>query len=98
MNLLDPEIRTLEVNPVPITRLLHRNFPSGLRERDGLGVPLLLQAIGEAASLGYNVLHISGDNPLDCPSLHPLCGEAHRHGMQTTLQLQQTALTPRLIQ
>jgi Fe-coproporphyrin III synthase len=97
MNLLDPEIRTLEVHPVPFTRLLHRNFPSGLRDRDGLGVPVLLDAIGEAASLGYNLLRISGDNPLHCPALHSLCGEAHRHGIRTTIQLPQNELTQRLI-
>src|SRR5215813_3968754 len=72
MNLHHPEARTLEVHPVPLTCLLHRNLPSGSRERDGLGVPLLLQAIGEASSLGYNLLHISGEDPLRCASLHSL--------------------------
>src|SRR5215469_17207398 len=93
----DPAIRILEVNPIPFTRLLHHTPASGVRERDGLGVPLLLQAIGDAASLGYNCLHISGSEPLHCPALHSLCGEAHSHGMTTAMQLKQRALTPSLL-
>jgi hypothetical protein len=97
MNPHDPHTRILEIHPVPFTRLLHRNIPSGGRERDGLGVPLLLQAIGDAASLGYHVLRIGGEEPLHCPALHALCGEAHRQGMQTTLDVPQSAITERLI-
>ena len=97
MNPLGPDTHTLEIHPVPFTRLLHRHSASGRPEEDGLGVPLLLEAIGEAASLGYNCLHLAGDEPLHCPALHSLCGEAHRHGMQATLQLKQGAITQRLV-
>jgi hypothetical protein len=92
-----PDLRTLEIHPVPFTRLLHRYDSSGNRERDGLGVPLLCEAIGDAASLGYNCLHIAGTEPLHCPALHALCSEAHRVGMMATLQLQQREITPRLL-
>jgi Fe-coproporphyrin III synthase len=97
MNLLGPDARTLEVHPIPFTRLLHRYPSSGHREWDRLGTPLLLAAVGEASQLGYTSLHVSGDEPLHCPALHSLCDEAHRHGMKTTLQLRQGELSQRLL-
>jgi Fe-coproporphyrin III synthase len=98
MNLLGPDIRTLEVHPVPFTRLLHRYPPSGRWERDGLGVPLLLAALSDAASLGYTSLQIAGDEPLHCPALHSLCAEGHRHGMKTMLHVRQIQLNQRLLE
>jgi hypothetical protein len=97
MQLPGPHIRTLEIHPVPFTRLLHRYDSSGNREWSRLGVPLLFEAIGDAASLGYNCLHIAGAEPLHCPALHALCSEAHRVGMMATVQLQQREITPRLL-
>ena len=97
MNPLGPHIRTLEVHPVPFTRLLNRYPSSGNGERDPLGVPLLLQAIGDSASLGYNLLHIAGDEPLQCSGLHSLCGAAHQAGMQTTIQIRQSLINERLL-
>src|SRR5437763_3914882 len=97
MQLPSPHIRTLEIHPVPFTHLLDRYDSSGNREWNGLGVPLLFEAICDAASLGYNCLHIAGAEPLHCPALHALCSEAHRVGMMATLQLQQHDITPRLL-
>jgi len=97
MNPLGPHIRTLEVHPVPFTRLLNRYPSSGNGERDPLGVPLLLQAIGDSADLGYNLLHIAGDEPLQCSGLHSLCGAAHQAGMLTTIQIRQSLINGRLL-
>jgi MoaA/NifB/PqqE/SkfB family radical SAM enzyme len=97
MNLPDPDIRTLELHPLPCTRLLRHSGPV-FREWDGLSVPLLMDAIADAAALGYNRLHIAGDEPLYCAHLHSLCDEGHRRGMRTTLHLAQASVTRRILE
>jgi hypothetical protein len=93
----NPGIRTLEVHPFPLIRQPYRYCSSGHPERDGLGVPLFVQAIGDAADLGYSCVNIAGDQPLHCPGLHSLCEEAHSGGMTTSLELKQAAMTERLL-
>ena len=86
MNLHLPDIRTLELHPAPCTTLRSTCRPSsGSGERNGLGVPLLLRAIGDAANLGYNFLHVAGEEPLLYPGLQAICREAHRCHMLTSM-------------
>ena len=88
MNLHIPDVRTLELHPAPWSNLRSTcRSSSGLEERNGLGVPLLLQAIGDAAELGYNFLSVSGEEPLLYPGLQAICREAHRRHMLTSMVL-----------
>src|SRR5450759_2486450 len=85
MNLHIPDVRILEVHPVPSNSLRSNCQPSSiLEERNELGLPLLLHAVGDAAKLGSNFLNVGGEEPLSYPGLPALCREAHRHGMLTS--------------
>jgi MoaA/NifB/PqqE/SkfB family radical SAM enzyme len=86
MNLLIPDVRTLEVHPAPWSNLRTScRTSSSLEERNGLGVPLLLHAINDAADLGYNFLNVAGDEPLLYSGLSAVCREAHRRRMLTSM-------------
>ena len=86
MNLHIPDVRTLEIHPAPWSTLRSTCQPSSiLKERNDLGLPLLLHAIADAANLGYNFLNLAGLEPLRYPGLPALCREAHRHGMLTSM-------------
>lgn len=95
MTLTGPDIRILQVHPTRFCNMhcLHCYSSSGPSQRDFLEVPLLLQAIRDAAQLGYNVLSISGGEPLLYPGLRELCDEARAHRMIVTLVTNGTALT-----
>jgi MoaA/NifB/PqqE/SkfB family radical SAM enzyme len=54
-----------------------------------------LNAVSDAASLGYNVLSVSGGEPLLYSHLESICSRAHRHGMITTLVTNGTIITER---
>jgi len=86
MNLHIPDVRTLEIHPAPWSTLRSscRNS-SGTEERNELGVPLLLQAVADAADLGYNFLSIAGEEPLHYPGLPAVCREAHQRHMLTSM-------------
>jgi Fe-coproporphyrin III synthase len=92
VNLQIPDVRTLEINPcqLPSQRL---PTSSCLEERNELGIPLLLRAVRDAAELGYNFLHVAGEEPLSYPSLPALCREAHRHGMLTSMVTRTATVT-----
>jgi hypothetical protein len=86
MNLQIPDVRILEIHPSPLSTLRSScRTSSGFEERNVLGVPLLLDAIADASSLGYNLLHIAGEEPLLYPGLQAICREAHRRNMLTSL-------------
>src|SRR5579862_8026021 len=95
MTLTGPDIRILQIHPTRLCNLrcLHCYSSSGPRERGELGAPLLLQAIADAATLGYNVLSVSGGEPLLYGNLRALCEEAHRHQMLATLVTNGTVIT-----
>jgi hypothetical protein len=91
MNLQIPDVRTLEVHPAPLTTLRSScRSSSDPEERNELGVPLLLQAIGDAANLGYNFLSVAGEEPLFYNGLQAVCREAHRRGMLTSMIINST--------
>ncbi|MCU1237240.1 MAG: hypothetical protein JWP63_5207 [Candidatus Solibacter sp.] len=86
MNLHIPDVRTLEIHPAPWSSVRTScRTSSDPEERNGLGVPLLLQAINDAADLGYNFLNVAGDEPLLYPGLPAICREAHRRRMLTSM-------------
>jgi Fe-coproporphyrin III synthase len=94
MDLHIPDVRILEVHPSPWSILRSTRQPSAiLKERNVLGLPLLLYAVADAANLGYNFLIVRGEEPLRYPGLQALCREAHRHGMLTSTITRSTALT-----
>ena len=94
MNLQIPDVRILEVHPAPWSTLRNSCQPSSLiEERNGLGLPTLLQSVRDAANLGYNFLHVSAEEPLRYPWLAAQCREAHRHGMLTSMITRSTVLT-----
>jgi len=95
MTLTGPDIRVLQVHPTRFCnmRCLHCYSSSGPEERSRLEVPLLEQAIGHAARLGYNVLSVSGGEPLLYPGLPAICAEARRNRMTVTLVTNGTAMT-----
>jgi len=88
MNLHIPDVRILEVHPPTWSSLRSScHHSSSLEERNDLGVPLLLRAIGDAAKLGYNFLNVGAEEPLSYPGLPALCREAHRQGMLTSMMV-----------
>lgn len=95
MTLTGPDIRILQIHPTRLCNLrcLHCYSSSGPQERGELGAPLLLHAIEDAAKLGYNVLSVSGGEPLLYSGLASLCREAHRHAMLATLVTNGTVIT-----
>jgi hypothetical protein len=65
--------------------------------RNDLGAPQLLQAIRDAAGLGYNFLSIAGELSLFYPDLGKLCREAHQARMLTTLTTRSGLLSARRV-
>ena len=94
MNLHIPDVRILEVHTTPWSNTPNLCQQSSiLKERNTLGLPLLLHAVADAANLGYNFLTVSGEEPLRYPWLAALCREAHKHGMLTSMISRSQALT-----
>jgi MoaA/NifB/PqqE/SkfB family radical SAM enzyme len=95
MTLTGPDVRILQIHPTRLCNLrcLHCYSSSGPQERGELGAPLLLQAIRDAARLGYNVLSISGGEPLLYSPLPRLCRAAREQKMITTLVTNGTVTT-----
>jgi len=85
MNLAAPDVRTLEIHAPAFDCLTTScRRPANPRGRE-LATPLLIQAIRDAAELGYNFLSIAGEQSVFHPDLKALCREAHRMHMLTTL-------------
>jgi MoaA/NifB/PqqE/SkfB family radical SAM enzyme len=95
MTLTGPDIRVLQVHPTRFCNLrcAHCYSSSGPEERSRLAVPLLEESIGHAARLGYNMLSVSGGEPLLYPGLAAICEEAHRQKMLVTLVTNGTVMT-----
>src|SRR5258708_12773739 len=94
MNLHIPDVRIMEGQAAPWRNVRDACEPSSLsEERNVLGLPLLLHAVGDAAKLGYNFLNVSGEEPLRSPWLAALCREAHKHGMLTSMITRSASLT-----
>jgi Fe-coproporphyrin III synthase len=87
MTLTGADIRVLQVHPNRRCNLrcLHCYSSSGPDQREELDLPLLLRVIRDSAALGYNVLSVSGGEPLLYTGLRDLCHEAHAGGMLATL-------------
>jgi MoaA/NifB/PqqE/SkfB family radical SAM enzyme len=94
MTLTGPDIRVLQVHPTRFCnmRCVHCYSSSGPEERSRLAVPLLEETIGHAARLGYNMLSISGGEPLLYPGLQAICAEGRRQRMLVTLVTNGTAM------
>lgn len=87
MALTGTGIRILQIHPTRLCNLrcTHCYSSSGPNARGFLPTPLLVEAIEDAAALGYNVLSISGGEPLLYPGLLGLCEAAKQHRMTVTL-------------
>jgi hypothetical protein len=85
MNLAIPDVRNLEIHPPTFGYLSPSCRRSTGLGRNELGVPLLIQAIRDAADLGYNFLSIAGEQAVFYPELSTVCREAHEARMLTTL-------------
>ena len=59
---------------------------------------MLARAIADAANLGYQVVSISGGEPLLYSGLPSLLQEARRHGMRTTITTNGLLLDQRRIE
>ncbi len=97
MTLTGPDVRILQIHPTRLCNLrcLHCYSSSGPLERGELGAPRLLHAVRDAAGLGYNVLSVSGGEPLLYSKLESVCSEAHLHKMIVTLVTNGTVITRR---
>lgn len=79
-------------------RCLHCYSSSAPSERQEQDISLLARAIGDATTLGYRVVSISGGEPLLYSELPSLLNEARRRGMQTTITTNGMLLDDRHIQ
>jgi Fe-coproporphyrin III synthase len=87
VTLTGPDLRVLQVHPGRgcNLRCLHCYSSSAPEERAWLDPALLCRAIADSEGLGYNMLSISGGEPLLYRGLTQLLEQAHRHGMLTSL-------------
>ncbi len=87
MTLTGPDVRIMQVHPTRRCNLrcVHCYSSSGPEERHELEGPLLHDAIRDASALGYNVLSISGGEPMLFHGLRDLCAEGRRQHMIVTL-------------
>jgi hypothetical protein len=73
----------------------HCYSSSGPWVSDAMDLDLLMRAVGDARTLGYNVLSVSGGEPLLFTGLLPLLKHARTLGMQATVTSNGMLLTPR---
>lgn len=94
MTLTGPDARILQIHPTRFCNLqcVHCYSSSGPLERSGLSTPLLTKSIQDAATLGYNVLSVSGGEPFLYPGLLEICEEAKDRGMLVTIVSNGTTL------
>ena len=79
--------RILQIHPTRLCNLrcLHCYSSSAPEERDTLDVALLCEAVTDAASEGYNVVSMSGGEPLLYRPLGKLLRHAHERGLYTVV-------------
>jgi Fe-coproporphyrin III synthase len=87
MPLTGSELRILQIHPTRRCNLRcqHCYSSSSPEERDRLDVALLKQGIEDASALGYNMLSISGGEPLLYPDLPELVRTGHELRMLTAV-------------
>lgn len=87
MTLTGPDLRVLQVHPGRgcNLRCLHCYSSSAPEEREWLDPALLCRAVTDSEGLGYNMLSVSGGEPLLYGGLTELLAEAHQRGMLTSL-------------
>jgi MoaA/NifB/PqqE/SkfB family radical SAM enzyme len=95
---LTPPILQLHPTRACNLQCLHCYSSSAPGERQQQDGTLLVQAIGDAATLGYRVVSISGGEPLLYAALPSLLTEARRQGMQATITTNGLLLDDRHIQ
>ncbi|MFG2907767.1 radical SAM protein [Kitasatospora sp. NPDC048286] len=76
-------------------RCLHYYSSSGPHVAETTGPPVLQQAVADAAVLGYDVLGVSGGEPMLYRPLDDLLRTARSHGMRTTVTSNGMLLTGR---
>lgn len=84
---LGPRVRSLQIHPTRLCNLqcLHCYSDSGPDRKEQLDAELLERVIDDAVDEGYNVLAVSGGEPLLYPELRALLGAARDAGMVTSL-------------
>jgi Fe-coproporphyrin III synthase len=100
MLLTGPEFRVLQIHPSRHCNLscIHCYSSSGPELRFGLPASLLEAAIRDAQGLGYNMLSISGGEPLLYPELSTLLRTGKESGMLTALVTNGILLGPRKLE
>lgn len=100
MILTGRQARVVQVHPTRRCNLecLHCYSLSGPAERAELHLPLLCDAIEDAAAEGYNVMSVSGGEPLLYTKLMELLDAAIDSGMATTIVTNGTLLTERRVE
>lgn len=76
-------------------RCRHCYSSSGPWVSDTTDLDVLRRAVADARTLGYDVLSVSGGEPLLFPGLVALLGHAHELGMRTAVTSNGMLLTPR---
>jgi MoaA/NifB/PqqE/SkfB family radical SAM enzyme len=89
----------LQVHPTRLCNLrcLHCYSSSGPDVTESLPVGLLTRAVRDSATLGYDVLSVSGGEPFLYPELPALLRAGRDAGMRTSITTNATVLTPRRI-
>lgn len=92
--------KILQVHPTRRCNLrcLHCYSSSGPEASESLAPGLLQEAVADAAREGYNVLSVSGGEPLLYKPLTELLDRAHEHGMVTTVTTNGTLLDARRLE
>ena len=76
-------------------RCLHCYSSSGPEVAETIDLDVLRQTVTDACNLGYDVLAVSGGEPLLFRGLLPLLSHAHELGMRTAVTTNGLLLTPR---
>ncbi|RKT56565.1 radical SAM protein [Saccharothrix australiensis] len=89
----------LQVHPTRLCNLrcLHCYSSSGPDVAESVPIAVLSQVVADAATLGYDVLNVSGGEPFLYPELSALLRAARATGMRTTITTNAVALTQRRI-
>ncbi len=87
--------RIVQVHPTRRCNLMCRHCysKSGPKERDVLELPLLRTFLRDARAEGYDVMGLSGGEPLLYPHIGELLDDARARGMRTTATTNGTLLT-----
>lgn len=99
MGVLTGSHSVLQIHPTRHCNLscVHCYSESGPTVTEQLDLEVLIQAVTDAAHLGYTVVSLSGGEPALYPDLVPLLSHAKKCGMRTTMTSNGLPLSTRLL-